>query len=437
MNSFSKNSLITFFTQVVVFIFGFIASIILARVLGPDDRGIYAILILIPGVLAMIGNLGIGTANIYFGANRKYKLENILSNSLVCAVGFSVLLSLIFLIISTTTFFQNYLNSNNINPFHLWLAMAVFPLLLLYNFLRSVLLSREKIIRYNIPDFLQSISFLILIVLLLIVLKEGVFGAILSYIFSFLVATILVIIWISAFAKIRFSFNFNLFKDSIFFGGKAYLGNIAQFLNYRLGMFLAGYFLNTAAVGYYAVSVGIVERLWLVPGAMALVLFPRVSAIGDKKANILTPQVVRHTLFIVFLLSLVLIFFAKPFIQILYGTSYLPSIVPLLVLLPGIIALSISKILVGDLVGRGKPEIGMVASFVSLIANILLIILLAPKWGLAGIAFASTIAYFLTAVMIIIQFSKFSKISLRELLIIKKRDFQLYINLLKWMKFKT
>ena len=49
-NSFSRNSLISFLTEILVFGFGFLTLIIVTRILGPTGKGIYSLIILIPGL---------------------------------------------------------------------------------------------------------------------------------------------------------------------------------------------------------------------------------------------------------------------------------------------------------------------------------------------------------------------------------------------------
>lgn len=191
-------------------------------------------------------------------------------------------------------------------------------------------------------------------------------------------------------------------------------------------MFLVAIFLDPAAVGYYSIAVGIAEKLWMLPGAIATVLFPRISSIKDNEANNLTPRVARHTFFIIFVVSLILAPLAKPLIKILFGSVYLPSTVPLLILLPGIIALGGSKILTADLAGRGKPQFGAYSSLISLAVNIPLNLWLIPRWQIAGAAFASSVAYIVATLTVIIAFAKISDKSYFEILLIKKQDFEVY-----------
>lgn len=426
MRSFFRNTTITFFSQVLILVFGVILMIILARALGPEGKGIYALIILVPTLAIKLAGFGIEEANVYFTGSKKYLDKELVSASFACAFSLGVLLILLFLVISLFDFFQNFLNSNQINLSYLWITVLTIPFTYLYVFLNGVFLGKEEIVKFNTVKISFIFFQLIAAILLLIILKQGILGAIFSYVLASVAVSLIAIFLIRKIVVFHFSFNKKLFKNILSYGGKIYLGNIAQFLNYRVDMILIAIFLMPAAVGFYSIAVEIVEKLWLIPMVIATVLFPRISSLNGSQANSLTPRVCRHTLLIVFIVSLGLIFLAYPLIKILFGSVFLPSVWPLLILVPGVIAFSISRILLADLSGRGKPGVAIKASSVSLVANIFLNILLIPKWGISGAAFASTIAYTLSTLIIIITFIKISKKSLGEVLLIKAQDFQDY-----------
>ena len=434
MSDISKNSVITFLSQIFTFALGLITSIILARRLGPTSIGIYALIILIPKVMFKIGSLGIEVANVYFTGSKQYAIKDIVSNSLFSGILLGLVLILSFFGISHLKIFQDFLNSNQINPFYLWFVVLTIPFSLLFGFLINVILGNEKIITYNKINIFNNVFQLIAIIVLLLVFRQGLFGALCSYVLTITVVTLFVILLIKKISKINLSFNRRLAEDSIKYGVKAYFGNLAQFLNYRLDMFLVAVFLVPAAIGYYSIAVGMAERIWMLPGAIATVLFPRVSSLKDTEANKLTPKVVRHTFLITFFLSIIMAFFAKPLIKIFFGSTFLPSVKPLLILLPGIIALSGSKTLTADLAGRGKPQFGAYSSFASLAINIPLNLYLIPKWGISGAAFASSVAYIVATSIVIIAFIKTSKKSWSEILIIKTQDFQDYFQVFDKIK---
>ena len=430
MNSISKNSAITFSFQILIFALGLITSIILARTLGPSGKGIYTLILLIPTVMLKLGSLGIEGANVYFTGSKKYEFKDIVSNSLFDSILLGSILIILFIGISYLKVFHNFLNSNQINLFYLWLVVLTVPFSLLLGFLTSIILGQEKIITYNKINIFQVIFQLIAVSIFLLIFKQGIFGAIISHVLTIIFITLLVVLFIKKYTKIYASYNKKIFKDTAKYGVKAYLGNLAQFLNYRLDMFMVALFLTTASVGYYSIAVGIAEKLWMLPGTIATVLFPRISSMKDTEANNLTPRIARHTFFIIFILSLILAMLTVPMIKILFGLDFLLSAVPLLILLPGIVALGGAKTLTADMAGRGKPQFGTYAALISLAVNIPLNLWLIPRWGISGAAFASSIAYIVATLVVIGSLSKISQKSWSEILIIKKTDFQDYKNIL-------
>jgi len=436
MNSISKNSAITFSSQVIIFAIGFTTSIILARVLGPTGKGIYALIALIPAVMLKLGSLGIEAANVYFTGSKKYEIKDIISNSLLSSILLGLILIFLFFGSSRLDIFQRFLNSNQINPFYLWLVVLTVPFSLFSGFLRNILLGKEKIVTFNKINIFKTIFQLTAIIVFLLILRQGVFGAVISNVLTIAALTLFVTLSTRKITKIRFSYRLDLLKDSTKYGLKAYFGNLAQFLNYRLDMFLVAIFLGPAAVGYYSISVGIAEKLWMLPGSIATVLFPRISSLKDVQANNLTPRVARHTFFIIFVVSLIFALLAKPLIKFFFGSAFLSSVMPLLILLPGIVALGGAKTLTADLAGRGKPQFGAYSSFVSLAVNIPLNLWLIPRWGISGAAFASSVAYILATLIVVIAFAKISHKPYTEILLIKRQDFKDYGKFLLKLKGK-
>ncbi len=425
----SRNSLITFVSRIIMIVVGILSSIILARVLGPSERGVYALIFLFPAIFSMIGSFGVGTSNTYFTGSRKYKINDIVSNSLIFAFGMSFIVILFFWGATETKIFQQYLLSNKIPLNYLWWAVLLLPILLLSNFLKQIILGKEKIKNFNKIGIFEKIFELFLIILLLIILNKGLFGAVISFIFTALGVALIIFLLVRKMGQLNFSFNSKLMKESIKYGGKAYIGDFVQFLNYRLDMFLVAWFLAPVAVGYYVIAVGLAERIWLIPGSIGLVLFPRVSSVGGKRANLFTPKIARNILFSLLLISIPIIFLVKPFVGLLYGINFLPSVTPFLILLPGIIVLGFAKILASDLAGRGKPEFCTYSALISLAINIPLNIVLIPKWGISGAAFASSVAYLTATIVLLLSFLKLSKSSWRDTLLIKKEDLNNYLNL--------
>ena len=119
----------------------------------------------------------------------------------------------------------------------------------------------------------------------------------------------------------------------------------------------------------------------------------------------------------------------KDVILLLYGSEFLPSVRPLWILLPGIVSLSVYKVLGNEIAGRGKPVINSIALGVSLVVNFFLNWLLIPRWGISGAAFASTVSYTVTAVMTLVVFTKMSGNSWFDTIVVKGEDLKIYMKL--------
>jgi O-antigen/teichoic acid export membrane protein len=441
MKKFSRNSLITLLTEVLIFVFGFVGLIILARILGPEGKGIYSLVLLIPGIMITFGSFGIESANVYFVGSKKYNIQDVVSNSLILAVFLGLVLILIFWGITNFDFFQNFISTNKISSLYLWLVVLVMPISLLLSFFRNIIRGKGEITNYNKTKLLESVLQLLAVIVFLVILGQGVFGAVSSYILALVGAAFFSVFLIKRLARLNVFINKNLLKDSASYGGRVYLANSISFLNYRLDMLLIAVFLAPAAVGLYSIAVGISEKLFMIPGALTTVLFPKICSLGASQASDFTPRVTRHTLFILLISSFLLILLANPLIRLFFGLDFLPSILPLVILLPGTLAFGVGGVLAADLAGRGKPQFAIYSSFACLAVGIPLNILLIPRMGISGAAVASSIAYCVDTLVVLVAFLKISKKSLVEVLIIKGRDFQDYLRLLSifknWFLVKT
>lgn len=430
-DKFFKNTLNTFIAQIAVFAFSFTALAVISRILGPEGRGIYALIILIPSLLIAFGSFGLDSSNTYFTGKKTYKTEDIVFNSVASSLFLGAVLIFVFYFLLQLSWFDNFLNTNKIPVLYLWISVLAIPFSLILAYFRGIICGKEKLADYNWTKIVEGgIEFLSVIVFV-VFLKTELFGAVISRIIAVIAAAIFTIFLIKKISSFNFSFNKSLLKSSFIYGGKVYLANITSFLSYRIDMLIIAILLNPASVGLYSISVSMAEKLFMIPGAFATVLFPRISSIESKEANEFTPKIVRHTIFVMFLFSFILVFLSAPVIRIVFGSEFIGSVIPFIALLPGIIAYGAGGVLAADLSGRGKPQFAIYSTIVCLLINVPLNFLLIPKIGILGASISSTVAYLSDTLVVLIAFLIISKKPLTEVLIIKKEDFKDYINIFK------
>lgn len=123
--SYSVGTGITAGVQFINLILGIGTSVILARILGPEGRGIYALAMLLPSIIVTFGNLGIGPATVYFVARGEFRKQEILGNNVLLSIGISsigVLLGLVIILFFRKVVFPG------VDSAYLLLALILVPI---------------------------------------------------------------------------------------------------------------------------------------------------------------------------------------------------------------------------------------------------------------------------------------------------------------------
>jgi len=389
---FVRETTVTFTSGVLNLVVGIGASVILARVLGPEGRGIYALAALLPSLIVTFGNLGIGPATVYYVARGEFRREEILGTNVLLSVGIGGIGALAGLVV--VLFFRENVFPG-VAPGYLLLALVLVPVEVFFSYVRYVLLGAQRIKEFNYVQIAQSVLFLGFVALALLGLKAGVNGAILAGLFTWLIVDALVFrLTLQVAGGIDLKPNISYIKQATTYGVQAHLVNILGFLNYRVDMFLVNGFLGPAAVGLYAVGVGLVEKLWMVSHAASTVLFPRVAAEKEEdRRKEFTPLVARTLLWTTALGALLLALFSRWIVLLLYSEAFLPAVSALRALLIGIVALSAGRVLSNDIAGRGFPGLNIYTGLAAVVTNVILNLLWIPRYGIVGAAWASTVSY--------------------------------------------
>jgi O-antigen/teichoic acid export membrane protein len=418
--SLVKNSVITSITQWLMFGLSIIYNVALARYFGPEGKGQTYLILLIPTIIVLITNAGLGHALTYYiGKSIKEKKDyskyvNLTSTLLIVSY-----IPIVLIFVAITIFCSRILNLE-FNIYSLIIILFFVPLKIYYYFLGYALLGQGNLLKYNlillIEPFIQLVFTAIFISFLSVNVYSVVYSSIISYVVTALVATIFV------YKPLQFRFILHLptLKDMFIYGRKIYFAQLTQFFNYRFDVFIVGYYLGAAEVGLYSVAVALAEVIWKLPNSVAIVIFSRVSSQNTNKSR--TPFISRLITFLVVVTSIGLIIFSKFIINIVFGKEFISSLEAFIWLIPGIIGLSIFKILFHDLAASGYPGIGSKATLLSLILTLIFDLVLIPGLGIKGAAIASTIAYLASTFLVARYFINLNNLKYRDIFILTKGD---------------
>lgn len=435
-SKFTKDVTISFFSKILQLIIGIGSSVIIARTLGPEGKGIYALAIFLPSIIMSFGNFGIGQASIFYLGKKEFSTKETLKNNIILSIIFSLIGILIGLVI---LFFWGSSLFPDVEKNYLIISLFLIIPNFFSAFINAILLGIQKIKEYNYINIFGSLLFLFFLIIFLITVGLNIKTAIIAVVLSAFTKNLIVLFLLKKLFKsftILKSSN-HYFKKVFKYGFKIYFANLIQFFHYKIDLFIINLFLNPFTVGLYSIAVTLAEKVWLIPQSVGLVLFPKISNENNKNnLKNFTPTVCRNVLFITFLGLILLFIFSELIISLLYSRAFLGAVIPLKILTIGILTLSGWKILANDLYGRGKANLNMYINLAAVILNITLNILLIPKYGINGAAWASSISYTLTFMVMLIVFSTVSNNKIKDIIFIKKSDFKYYRNFLLSFKNK-
>ena len=139
---------------------------------------------------------------------------------------------------------------------------------------------------------------------------------------------------------------------------------MAAYLNYRVDELIIAALLPPEQLGFYVIAVGLVERLWILPGSVANALLPHLT-MSREHDPALPAVIARHVIIWTGAACLLIFALADLVVQVLYSSAFAPTIAPVRWLLPGIFTLSIGRVLVAELLAREKSRYLLWASGVA------------------------------------------------------------------------
>jgi O-antigen/teichoic acid export membrane protein len=388
-SDFTRKIVETFLTRIVLIGIGLTTSIIIARILGPEGRGLYAVAATIAALGVQFGNLGLHASNTYYVAQRPELLASLVGNTLVASFGAGSLGAIV-----VWGIFSKWPHLVQIEGTLLILALASIPFGLAYLLLQNLLVGIQDIHSFNkieVGNRFLGLGLMVGVVSLGVENVEALFS-------TTLVALFFSFVWCFRQLKCRvsstLSLSFSLFKTHIRYGLKAYVAAFFAFFVLRIDLLIIQYMLGAEQVGFYSIAVSVADLIYLIPTVIGTILFPKLSSMNNNEERwAYTRKVIWRIGWGMIFLSFLIVVFSKPLICLLYGKEFLPAVPALLWLTPGVVVLSMNTIFMNYFASTGMPWITVYSPALAALVNIVLNIQFIPVLGIVGASLASDIAY--------------------------------------------
>jgi O-antigen/teichoic acid export membrane protein len=395
----AKGSILVFVGNTLSTFILMIASIIIARLLGPSNYGLYSITLIPISLSLLFTDFGVRFALTKFIANlRTERKYDMITGLIKAGFLFEVLISSIIfiLMILFADIIGIYLLSRSDIGFLIQIASLVIIGSTLVTTVNSIFIGFDHMNHYSLISIIQAIIKLILGPTL-IILGFGVLGALIGHIAGYIIAGIIGTLLVFSMYKYHGDINFsNHLIPMIKYGIPLYTsGFISGLLGQYASIILARSVSNIEIGNYYVATVfSTAINLLITP--ISTVLFPAFSKFNinhdQNELKIIFTNSLRYALFLIIPASTFITFNSPELIRTFYGSNYLDA-TPYLTLYSITFYFSgFSLVLSNFFNGIGRTDISLKTTTIQLPFIISLVPLLTWFYRVPGFILASIIS---------------------------------------------
>jgi O-antigen/teichoic acid export membrane protein len=411
-----------FGTKVVDYLLKFTTSVLIARYLGPSDKGILSFATLVVTWTVMLGNLSLMDANIFLMGSRKFEQEEATPILLVM----SILSGLFYGSILLCLVWFHWVNWPVGDGMVFCILLLTIPVSLVLNNSTTVIQGLGWFTAFNVLTVAASATFFTWVLIVIFVAHNRLLGVVSALVGSNFLSAVAVTIYLMKRSQRAVRLSLAYLKAALTYGLRSHLRLCLSQLSARLDQYVLGVLLPPAYLGWYATAVGLREGLLLVPESISVVLFPWVAR-NQSQAAVLTARVCRVTLAAMAAASLIAGVMSRPVIGMIYGARYLPAVAPFYWLLAAGLFQAVSRVLINYIYGIGRPQLSAWSSAACAVVSVGFIFPLVKSYGMIGAALTTLLAYAAGAMVDLVIVRRLSRLPVSEFLVIRKGDFSLKV----------
>lgn len=394
VESFSGRVLVLFATSVVTTGIGIVNGFMLARFLGPSGKGDFYLLTLLPVTVMVLLQLGLPQAMSYYAASGRAGGATQKSVWLTLVLSTPAVILVVVLLPVLRATILDFIDG----PLIL-LGFAVLPLALNATFTTGILLGRQAVRWYSIVNIGLTVAGFGIYVLLVGVLGLGLVGALWAALVVSLIGTVGYFLGAARGGGTAHDTEPVTYRALFRFGLPVYPGTLTQFFALRVDVYLLAWLLAdpSAPLGFYSMAVTMAQLVFFLPNAISTLFFPHVAGATREDSDRQVALVSRITLLTTSAAAIALVPTATILIKAILP-AFDEALPAFYVLLPGVVALSQTKVLSSYIAGVGKTGWTSTVNVGALVLNVVANLVLIPPFGIVGAAGASLLSYSVSAV---------------------------------------
>ncbi|MDZ4168040.1 MAG: oligosaccharide flippase family protein [Coriobacteriia bacterium] len=420
----ARKSVIGFGGQVYMLVIGLASTILVARLLGAEGKGVLAIVAAIPSLGLGVASFGLGPALGFMAGKNHYSARDLVTAAVVWSLVLGAVVG------AVVWLFRDALLGSilqGLTTLDLAVVVITLPTYYVFAFLGALFIGHGRAVAFaGVQSAFATLNLAAVVMASLLVPDSST-----AVVVALSIASTLSAILSLAVYRARFSFSprriVEITKAATPYAAKAYAGQASTMFFLRADVFFLNYYAGPSAVGVYSVATNLAEKLWLLSSPVASAVFSSITGAERHDAVRLTTLTSRALLVLNALAGIALFGLAFLLVPTIYGAEFTDAIWYLGILLPGVVVYAVCQPYGQFFVGQlGRPGVTSILAVMMMVFSAVLYVTLIPVMGPAGAAWGSTLSYSSALLGYLWLMPRAADVTIRQMLVPTREDFGLY-----------
>ncbi len=375
-----------------------VSGVIAARLLGPEDRGNLALLVLIPLAITQLGSLGLPLAVTY-----EFSKDVDLARGALRNIGRPVIIWTAALVILDAVITAALVSGRDADVRMAGLfTILIVPAATADLYGLAILQGRRDFRAFNILRLCPAGAYSAFTIVAFVIGTSSLPLFALWFAGSYAAVAAVTIAIALRLSSPRAAPGSPSTSAMVQFGLRGLLGTVSPLEALRLDQAIVGLLLAPAALGLYVVGVAFTNLPRFVAQGIGVVAYPQVAAQDDPSRAVRSMwQYFWLSVVVCGTIVVLLEIMAGWLVPTFFGDAFAPAVEIMQILLISSLFLSVRRVLTDASRGFGLPTVGTTAEVASWLALVPCVVFFAPRYGASGVAAAFTISAGFSLVVLI------------------------------------
>jgi O-antigen/teichoic acid export membrane protein len=368
-----------------------VATVITARYLGPQGRGVIAAATSWVALFVTFGHFSLSNVIIYLlGGEQRERLLPVVTGSVLALVAATTLLG--WSIAAAMHVFTHGRLFQHIDAPVLAIAFAGLPFLLWMENGNSLLIVLGDLKRLNLAQFAGTTAGIVLVTLAVGVWKGGVAAALAATVVSYAIVVGIGFTRIVSAAR-PLAVSRAMIRELMSGGVRLHLAAMSTFFFTNIAVILLNQFRPVAEAGFFQLGMQFTLAMAVVPMAIAVVAYSIVARDGADGAWPEHRTLVFQTMLYALVAAVVAYAAAPVVVPLIAGRAFAPAVPVFRIMTLSTFGMSLNTVMTPQWIARGfflrATALALSAAAVGVAGNVLLI----PRYGMAAAAWMMVASY--------------------------------------------